>query len=388
MATSVETAVPEELHDLMRLVLRAFYDPVEILVCDVLLRDSCVKQEDIAALLQLDEQRQVHIALNRLYEDKIVKYREMEDPRRDPALKKQKFRFWYIDYATFTNMVKYRLERMRLNFETRDRESATKESMVCGGCGRRFVDLEAEDMWDGFAFRCPDCGGEVDAMDTNDTLEDVSGGVKLMTTQLAAVYEKLARIDDLTLTEKANAPMPTRRNLEGRREKHTGQSRLARTDASKRKQEEEYVEDLFDAGPGFAVDFGEDNERRPSRRAEMAWSVRSTVEKPSGAEAAAGAAAAAIAASAEEAQARAATAEELALLGSSSEEEEEEEEQEEEEEEEEFVALAEPSSTSTVLLVRIGDKEVPLDAVTEEQLDAMTEAEMEAYTDLYEKHAQ
>lgn len=99
-AAAGEMQVPDKVKLLVRLVMRAFYEPVDIVTADVLLRETCVKQDDIATLLQLEEQ-QVKISLNKLQEDKVVKVRKMEDPRRDPNDTRNKWaQYWNIDYRT------------------------------------------------------------------------------------------------------------------------------------------------------------------------------------------------------------------------------------------------------------------------------------------------
>ena len=49
--------IPPVLKSLVRKIMRAFYEPIDIVVADVLVRETCVKQDDIASLLQLDEQQ-------------------------------------------------------------------------------------------------------------------------------------------------------------------------------------------------------------------------------------------------------------------------------------------------------------------------------------------
>lgn len=75
-------------------------------------------------------------------------------------------------------MVKYRLERMRGEFERNARQSATRESHKCGSCGAMYVDLDLAELFDGEGgFRCSRCGGEVDALDMTALDSDVASGV-------------------------------------------------------------------------------------------------------------------------------------------------------------------------------------------------------------------
>lgn len=52
--TGVAYEIPAELQRLARIVARAFYDPVNVAVIDVLVRERCVRVADLSGLFLLE----------------------------------------------------------------------------------------------------------------------------------------------------------------------------------------------------------------------------------------------------------------------------------------------------------------------------------------------
>lgn len=59
-----------------------------------------------------------------------------------PDGKAQKVNYYFINYKTFVNVVKYKLDLMRKRMETEERDATSRASFKCPSCGKTFTDLE------------------------------------------------------------------------------------------------------------------------------------------------------------------------------------------------------------------------------------------------------
>ena len=59
-----------------------------------------------------------------------------------------KHNYYFINYTTFVNVVKYKLDHIRRKIETEERDSTSRASFSCPQCGKVFTDLEADQLFD------------------------------------------------------------------------------------------------------------------------------------------------------------------------------------------------------------------------------------------------
>ena len=55
---------------------------------------------------------------------------------------------YFINYRTFVNVVKYKLDHMRKKMEITDRDKTSRASFKCLNCEKKFTDLEANQLID------------------------------------------------------------------------------------------------------------------------------------------------------------------------------------------------------------------------------------------------
>ncbi|TKC36592.1 hypothetical protein EI555_002764 [Monodon monoceros] len=121
----VLTKVPAALKQLDKYVIRGFYGIEHALALDVLIRNLCVKEEDMLELLKLD-QKQLQSLLNNLKGDKFIKCRIRVETAADG--KTTHHNYYFINYRTLVNVVKYKLDHMRRRIETDERDSTKRAS--------------------------------------------------------------------------------------------------------------------------------------------------------------------------------------------------------------------------------------------------------------------
>lgn len=141
----VLTEVPAALKRLAKYVIRGFYGIEHALALDILIRNPCVKEEDMLELLKFDR-KQLRSVLNNLKGDKFIKCRMRVETAADG--KTTRHNYYFINYRTLVNVVKYKLDHMRRRIETDERDSTNRASFKCPVCSSTFTDLEANQLFD------------------------------------------------------------------------------------------------------------------------------------------------------------------------------------------------------------------------------------------------
>lgn len=169
------TEVPAALKRLAKQVVRGFYGMEHALALDVLIRNPCVREEDMLELLKFDR-KQLRSVLNTLKADKFVKCRMRVETA--PDGKTTRHNYYFINYRScsslitnlcfdrmnrgclvffnhqsdasrlLVNVVKYKLDHMRRRIETDERDSTSRASFRCPCCSSTFTDLEANQLFD------------------------------------------------------------------------------------------------------------------------------------------------------------------------------------------------------------------------------------------------
>jgi len=97
----LEKEVPSSLRQLARLVVRGFYTIEDVLMVDMLVRNPCMKEDDICELLRF-ERKMLRARIATLRADKFIQVRlKMET---GPDGKAQKVNYYFINYKVGINM--------------------------------------------------------------------------------------------------------------------------------------------------------------------------------------------------------------------------------------------------------------------------------------------
>lgn len=100
-----------------------------------------MKEDDICELLKY-ERKQLRARITILKNDKFLQGRlKMET---GPDGKAAKVTYYFINYKTFVNVVKYKLDWMRKRMETTERDATSRASFKCLNCEKTFTDLEVD----------------------------------------------------------------------------------------------------------------------------------------------------------------------------------------------------------------------------------------------------
>ncbi|RZF46514.1 hypothetical protein LSTR_LSTR009296 [Laodelphax striatellus] len=199
--------VPSSLKQLARLVVRGFYTIEDALIIDMLVRNPCMKEDDICELLKF-ERKQLRARITTLKNDKFIQVRlRMET---GPDGKAQKVNYYFINYKTFVNVVKYKLDLMRKRMETEERDATSRASFKCPRCMKTFTDLEADQLFDFTTeeFRCTYCREVVEEDQSALPKKDSRLLLAKFNSQLEPLYELLRQVEGIRLAPEVLEPEP------------------------------------------------------------------------------------------------------------------------------------------------------------------------------------
>ncbi|XP_068142056.1 general transcription factor IIE subunit 1 [Drosophila tropicalis] len=201
------TEVPSSLKQLARLVVRGFYSLEDALIIDMLVRNPCMKEDDIGELLRF-EKKQLRARITTLRTDKFIQIRlKMET---GPDGKAQKVNYYFINYKTFVNVVKYKLDLMRKRMETEERDATSRASFKCSMCSKTFTDLEADQLFDMATceFRCTYCNSSVEEDSAAMPKKDSRLMLAHFNEQLQPLYDLLREVEGIKLAPEVLEPEP------------------------------------------------------------------------------------------------------------------------------------------------------------------------------------
>ncbi|KAM3935815.1 general transcription factor IIE subunit 1 [Leptodactylus fuscus] len=204
----VVTEVPAVLKRLAKYVVRGFYGLEHALALDILIRNPCVKEEDMLELLKFDR-KQLRAVLNTLKGDKFIKCRMRVETASDG--KTTRHNYYFINYRLLVNVVKYKLDHMRRRIETDERDSTNRASFKCPNCCSTFTDLEANQLFDPMTgtFRCTFCQTEVEEDESAMPKKDARTLVARFNEQIEPIYALLRETEDINLAYEILEPEPT-----------------------------------------------------------------------------------------------------------------------------------------------------------------------------------
>lgn len=202
-SATVAKSVPPELKLLIRTIMRTFYGFELYLCMDVLLVYPCIKEEDLAEILRL-EAKLVHQHLVNLKKEKFVNERPIMETSGDG--KQKSHSYYFINYKMMVNVVKYKLDKIRIQIESEEKHSTTRALFKCTQCKKSFSDLETKDIF--FTMRCDHCGGDVEEDASSLPSRASRNLLPKMNMQLKVVFELLEKLEHVRLADNILCPEP------------------------------------------------------------------------------------------------------------------------------------------------------------------------------------
>ncbi|KAF7797340.1 hypothetical protein EIP86_008535 [Pleurotus ostreatoroseus] len=199
MSSALSKDELETLHLLVQHVLRAFYEPKFIVVMDQLARHPVLKDDDLAGRMGL-QVKELNKIMAVLENDRLIKVHRQNELK-EGAQRSVGRQYFYIDYQTFCNVVKWRVAEMRRRIDTSLRNELDNKGYICPQCHKSFSPLEADKLIDFLAgtFNCDICRAE---LVDNENAESVRGSQDRMqrfNRQMRLIREGLRRTEEMVL---------------------------------------------------------------------------------------------------------------------------------------------------------------------------------------------
>ncbi|KAK6633156.1 hypothetical protein RUM43_012900 [Polyplax serrata] len=192
------TEIPSSLKQLARLVVRGFYNIEDALIVDMLVRNPCMKEDDICELLKF-ERKMLRSKIATLKNDKFIQVRLKMETGLDGKAQK-----------TFVNVVKYKLDLMRKRMETEERDATSRASFKCPNCLKTFTDLEADQLYEMMSqqFLCTHCKQEVEEDQSAMPKKDSRLLLAKFNEQLEPLFVLLRQVEGIKLAPELLEPEP------------------------------------------------------------------------------------------------------------------------------------------------------------------------------------
>jgi len=199
----VALVVPANLKTLIRMIMRAFYGFELFLCMEMLLVYPCIKEEDLSDLLRMDL-KHVHQHLVNLKKEKFINERSIMET--SPDGRQSKHSYFFINYKMMVNVIKYKLDKIRIQIESEEKQCTSRANFKCTNCSKTYSDLDTKDIF--LTMTCLYCGAEVE--------EDVSclpnrssrNLLAKFNTQMEIVFELLSRVEHVRLADDILRPEP------------------------------------------------------------------------------------------------------------------------------------------------------------------------------------
>ncbi|CAI8025266.1 General transcription factor IIE subunit 1 [Geodia barretti] len=206
--------VPLKLKVLVRVIARAFYQPQQIVVLDILAKYPCVTEGDLLDVLKLHgAQKQLRQVLNSLKKDKLIRsLQKMENEEGETRADGQKLmrmtHYYFINYKQFVNVVKYRLDHMRRKLEMEEKNSKSHTSYKCPHCAQTFSDLDVDRLIDHTtgSLNCSHCGCALEEEEPEDAGADSRQLMSQLNAQLRPILDLLREVENINLSPEILEP--------------------------------------------------------------------------------------------------------------------------------------------------------------------------------------
>jgi len=220
-------SVPDPMQRLVRYTVKGFYGIEHGLAIDVLIKNPCIKEEDLQELLKFDR-KQLRAILNQLKTDKFLKSRLHVETTENGKLSRHNY--FFINYRSIANIIKYKLHKMHKLIETKERDACNRPSFKCPTCENTYGDLDVSQLLNPMlgTLNCIFCKSEVIEDKETASSQDIRTSQARFSDQTEVLYKLLKQVEDINLSEDILEPKPNViniNNLSGKSSRSTNRSK-------------------------------------------------------------------------------------------------------------------------------------------------------------------
>ncbi|KAH8828787.1 TFIIE alpha subunit-domain-containing protein [Flagelloscypha sp. PMI_526] len=144
----------DALRLLVQHVSRAFYEPKYVIILDQLARHAVLKDEDLAGRMGL-QPKELNKIITVLMNDRLVEVWKQNELK-EGAQRVVGRQYYYINYESFCNVVKWRISAMFRAIDTKLRNEIDNKGYVCPRCKAQYAPLDVGRLFD-FSRNCAIC---------------------------------------------------------------------------------------------------------------------------------------------------------------------------------------------------------------------------------------
>jgi transcription initiation factor TFIIE subunit alpha len=183
-----------------------------------------LKEDDLAELLRIDlkivHQHLLNLKREKFINEKSIMITQSPDEQQQNAVdappkyeskwaiqaRTTKHSYFYINYKMMVNVIKYKLDKIRILIESEESQFTTRANFKCTQCKKTYSDLDTKDIF--LTMQCLYCGADVD--EDVSALPKRSAGHLLnkFNTQMAPLFELLSRVEHVRLADFLLRPNP------------------------------------------------------------------------------------------------------------------------------------------------------------------------------------
>lgn len=202
--SQVHSSVPTNLKTLIRIILRNFYGFELFLCMEMLILYPCIKEEDLAEILRLDL-KIVHQHLLNLKREKFINEKSIMETSSIDG-KQSKHSYFYINYKMMVNVIKYKLDKIRIQIESEENQHTTRANFKCTMCKKSYSDLDTKDIF--LTMQCLYCGADVDEDTSSMPTKSARNLLNKFNTQMKDIFDLLSKVEHIRLADFILRPEP------------------------------------------------------------------------------------------------------------------------------------------------------------------------------------
>ena len=183
--------------ELIRSVVRSFYETRHIIIVDALVRHSAIRDDDLAYILQLNI-KDVHKMCGFMREARLLAVHTRAE-QREGQQRANNRTYYYINYPQSVDAIKWRVYQLSKSVQKAPAPATERKDYFCPRCKSEWTQLEVIDNCGPTGFLCHKCNGLLQ----HDPTRNAGGHEKSseMNKQLRFITDILQKIDAVRVPE-------------------------------------------------------------------------------------------------------------------------------------------------------------------------------------------
>lgn len=172
------------MKDLLKLVVRTFYEPHHVVITDILLENTLLSDAEFCVKMKMLS-REFNKLIIKLKDDKLIKSdTKVENKEDNKQILKN---VYFFNYVEVRDVIKYKIFKMTQALEVE--KVSEDEAFYCKTCEKYFSALDAQALIENFVFKCIFCKNELQenthkncntSLDLKELLINIKSIIKLL----------------------------------------------------------------------------------------------------------------------------------------------------------------------------------------------------------------